>query len=46
MVIRSQLLGPADVLLEYRGLDAKSRSTTLHFDPRPTHLAVHTLSIV
>src|ERR1700728_747569 len=37
----SKLLGPADVLLEYRGLDAKSRSTTLHFDPWPTRLAVN-----
>src|SRR6202140_2109653 len=37
----SRLLGPADVLLEYRGLDAKSRGTALHFDPRPTRLAVN-----
>jgi glycogen debranching enzyme len=36
-----KLLGPADVLLEYRGLDAKSRGTALHFDPRPTRLAVN-----
>jgi glycogen debranching enzyme len=35
-----RLLGPADVLLEYKGLDGKSRSTALHFDPRPTRLAV------
>src|SRR5664279_4051477 len=28
----SKLVGPTDVLLEYRGLDAKSRSTALHFD--------------
>ena len=37
----SKLLGPADVLLEYGGLDAKSRATALHFDPRPTRLAVN-----
>jgi glycogen debranching enzyme len=36
----SKLLGPADVALEYRGLDDKSRTTALHFDPRPTRLAV------
>jgi glycogen debranching enzyme len=36
-----KLLGPADVLLEYKGLDAKSRGTALHFDPRPTRLAVN-----
>ena len=34
------LTGPADVMLEYRGLDGKSRATALHFDPRPTRLAV------
>jgi glycogen debranching enzyme len=32
----SKLLGPADVVLEYRGLDGSSRTTALHFDPRPT----------
>ena len=37
----SKLLGPADVVLEYNGLDGKSRSTALHFDPRPTRLAVN-----
>jgi glycogen debranching enzyme len=37
----SKLLGPADVLFEYNGLDGKSRATTLHFDPRPTRLAVN-----
>jgi glycogen debranching enzyme len=37
----SKLLGPADVLLEYRGLDGKSRRTALHLDPRPTRLAVN-----
>src|SRR5580693_6293149 len=36
----SRLLGPADVLLEYNGLDGKSRTTALHFDPKPTRLAV------
>jgi glycogen debranching enzyme len=37
----SKLLGPADVLLEYIGLDGKSRSTALQFEPRPTRLAVN-----
>src|SRR5512140_3004648 len=35
------LLGPADILLEYRGLDGKSRGAALHFDPRPSRLAVN-----
>jgi glycogen debranching enzyme len=35
-----RLIGPADVVLEYSGLDATARSTALHFDPRPTRLAV------
>src|SRR3984893_7893149 len=35
----SKLLGPADVLFEYYGVDGKSRSTALHFDPRPTRLS-------
>src|SRR5258706_8722772 len=37
----SKPLGPADVALEYHGLDAKLRVTLLHFDPRPTRLAVN-----
>src|SRR3979490_553810 len=37
----SKLLGPADVAFEYNGLDGKSRSTALQFDPRPTRLAVN-----
>jgi glycogen debranching enzyme len=37
----SKLLGPADVELEYRGLDNTSRTTALRFDPRPTRLAVN-----
>ncbi len=40
----SKLLGPADVVLEYKGLDGKARATALHFDPRPTRLAVHAAS--
>src|SRR5271166_6318001 len=36
-----KLLGPAGVMLEYSGLDGKSRSTALHFDPQPTRLAVN-----
>jgi glycogen debranching enzyme len=38
----SKLLGPADVALEYNGLDGETRRTTLNFDPRPTRLAVNT----
>ncbi len=37
----SKLLGPADVALDYKGLDGKSRNTALHFDPRPTRLVVN-----
>ena len=37
----SKLLGPADVALEYNGLDGRLRGTALHFDPRPTRLAVN-----
>src|ERR1700710_2599373 len=36
-----RLLGPADVVLEYNGLDGQVRITALHFDPRPTRLATH-----
>jgi glycogen debranching enzyme len=36
-----KLRGPADVTLEYKGLDALSRTTALHFDPRPTRLTVN-----
>jgi glycogen debranching enzyme len=37
----SKLLGPTDVALEYKGLDGKLRITALHFDPRPTRLAMN-----
>lgn len=37
----SKLTGPTDVLFEYLGLDSRTRATTLHFDPRPTRLAVN-----
>jgi glycogen debranching enzyme len=37
----SKLLGPTDVLFEYRGLDDAKRTTALHFDPRPTRLSVN-----
>ena len=37
----SKLVGPADVVLEYRGLDSVTRTTALNFDPRPTRLAVN-----
>ncbi len=36
-----RLLGPAEVLLEYKGLDGTLRGTGLRFDPRPTRLAVN-----
>ena len=41
VVSSSRLLGPADVVLEYNGLDGQIRITALHFEPRPTRLAVH-----
>src|SRR5580693_8037158 len=37
----SKLVGPADVMLEYWGLDGVVRATALHFDPRPTRLAAN-----
>ncbi|HEX5230988.1 MAG TPA: amylo-alpha-1,6-glucosidase [Bradyrhizobium sp.] len=37
----NKLLGPADVVLEYKGLDGTARATAMHFDPRPTKLTVH-----
>ena len=42
--VRAAALAPANCsvrptsLLEYKGLDGKSRCTALHFDPRPTRL--------
>ncbi len=33
--------GPAKVLFDYRGLDGRSRATTLQFDPKPTRLAIN-----
>lgn len=36
----SHLVGPSDVVLDYRGLDGVTRTTALHFDPHPTRLAV------
>src|SRR3954469_11090678 len=38
----SKLLGPADVELDYSGLDGKARNTAMHSDPRPTRLATST----
>lgn len=35
----SNQVGPADVSLQYRGLDNLERQTALHFDPRPTQLS-------
>ncbi|MEO6839987.1 MAG: amylo-alpha-1,6-glucosidase [Bradyrhizobium sp.] len=40
----SKQLGPGDVRLDYQGLDDTSRSTMLHFDPKPTRLTVNTAS--
>src|SRR5579859_1780446 len=37
----SRLAGSSDVVLDYTGLDGKSRSSALQFDPRPTRLAVN-----
>jgi len=37
----SKVSSPTDVLLEYKGLDGVSRSTALHFDPRPTRLSTN-----
>jgi glycogen debranching enzyme len=37
----ARLLGPADALLDYKGLDDAARATALHFDPRPTRLSVN-----
>ncbi|MBS0528711.1 MAG: amylo-alpha-1,6-glucosidase, partial [Proteobacteria bacterium] len=37
----SELPGPCDVSLGYVGLDKTVRTTTLHFDPRPTQLTVN-----
>src|SRR5580658_10356494 len=37
----SRLLGPAEVMLEYKGLDGKSRNTVLRFGPRPSRIAVN-----
>jgi glycogen debranching enzyme len=37
----SKLLGPTDASFEYKGIDDKLRRTALHFDPRPTRLAVN-----
>jgi glycogen debranching enzyme len=36
-----RLLGPADVVLDYKGLDKLTRCTALHFDPQPTGLTVN-----
>ena len=37
----AKLVGPADVVLDYKGLDGEPRATALHFDPRPTRLATN-----
>jgi glycogen debranching enzyme len=38
----SKQLGPTNVRLDYQGLDGTSRSTMLHFDPKPTRLSAST----
>src|SRR6201992_1171461 len=40
----SELLGPTEVRFDYVGLDHTSRTTTLHFDPKPPSLSVNTAS--
>jgi glycogen debranching enzyme len=40
-IASARLMGPSDVVLEYRGLDDSIRVTALQFDPRPTRLAVN-----
>src|ERR1700743_3318482 len=40
----SKQLGPTYVRLDYQGLDETSRSTALHFDPKPTRLTANTAS--
>jgi glycogen debranching enzyme len=37
----SKVVGPADVLFEYKGLDGKMRCTGLHFGSPPTRLTVN-----
>src|SRR3954452_6481381 len=37
----SKVLGPTDVAFEYKGLDDQRRITALHFDPKPTRLAIN-----
>src|SRR5262249_29831787 len=40
-VCTARLLSPAEVVLDYKGLDGEPRATALHFDPRPTRLATN-----
>ena len=35
----SRLVGPTEVLQEYRGLDGVTRSASLNFEPKPMHLS-------
>ena len=41
-VATSRLVSPTEVALEYTGLDNVSRSTAVHFDPKPTRLGPNT----
>src|ERR1700686_1364327 len=43
-VATRKLMGPDQVLLSYRGLDNKTRRTSLTFDPPPAKLAVNAAS--
>ena len=36
-----KVFGPDNVRLEYKGLDDRTRTTSLHFDPRPTRLTAN-----
>src|SRR5215510_12178783 len=39
-----RVVGPATVVLSYRGLDAELRQTALHFDPPPSEITTTTAS--
>jgi glycogen debranching enzyme len=41
-IASSKVEGAADVTLDYRGLDGATRTTGLHFEPRPARLTANT----
>jgi glycogen debranching enzyme len=43
-VATAGVTGPAEVVLNYQGLDGKRRCTTLSFDPQPSELSAKTAS--